>query len=85
MGASQTSIVVYGASWCPDAQRARQFFDERNLSYDWHDIDEEPDAKSFVLMTNQGKIIVPTILFPDGSILVEPTNDELAEKLAAGD
>ena len=30
---------------------------------------------------NHGKRIIPTILFPDGSFLVEPTNAELARKL----
>ena len=30
---------------------------------------------------NNGKQIIPTIVFPDGSVLVEPSNAELADKL----
>lgn len=74
-------IVVYGASWCPDALRARRFFDERGVGYRWIDIDEDSEARDFVSKTNSGQVIIPVIVFPDESILVEPSNDEIAEKM----
>ncbi|MDQ1240237.1 MAG: mycoredoxin, partial [Thermodesulfobacteriota bacterium] len=73
--------VMYGAAWCPDAKRSRRFLEEHNLDYQWIDIDENPQAKEYVKKVNQGKVIIPTIRFPDGSILVEPSNEQLAEKL----
>jgi mycoredoxin len=76
-------IVVYGASWCPDARRARRFFDEEGVEYAWIDIDEDKDARDFVRKTNDGKIVIPVIFFPDRSILVEPSNYELAKKMEA--
>ena len=45
-------IVVYGASWCPDARRARRFFDEQGVEYTWIDIDEDSEARNFVRETN---------------------------------
>jgi len=78
---SGQAIVMYGASWCPDARRARKFFDEHDVTYQWRDIDEDPDAKAFVKQTNNGSVVVPTIVFLDGSILVEPSNQELGGKL----
>ena len=45
------------------------------------DIAQDPEAIAYVEEVNQGQRIVPTIVFPDGSILVEPSNAELAEKL----
>jgi glutaredoxin-like protein len=74
-------IVVYGASWCPDARRARRFFDEQGVAYEWIDIDEDREASNFVRETNGGQSVIPVIVFPDKSILVEPSNYEVAKKL----
>ncbi len=74
-------IVVYGTTWCPDCKRAKQFLGEHRLQYDWVDIEQDPEAMAYVEEINQGKRIVPTIVFPDGGLLVEPSNAELADKL----
>lgn len=74
-------IVLYGAHWCPDCRRSKQFLGEHQIPYTWVDIEQDPDAESLVISTNGGKRIVPTIVFPDGSFLAEPANAELAEKL----
>ncbi len=74
-------IRLYGAAWCPDCRRAKQFFGEQRIHYDYIDIEHDPNAMLLVEQINQGKRIIPTILFPDGSILVEPSNAELASKL----
>jgi len=76
-------IVVYGASWCPDARRARRFFEEHGIAYRWIDIDQDSAARDFVKETSGGQIIIPVIVFPDESILVEPTNYDLAQKMEA--
>jgi glutaredoxin-like protein len=74
-------IVVYGTEWCPDCTRARGLLERNDIAYSWIDVDKERRADAFVRSVNQGKRSVPTILFPDGSILVEPTNQNLADKL----
>ena len=74
-------IKLYGAPWCSDCRRAKQFLDEQRVSYDWIDIDRDPQAVAVVKKANAGKRIVPTIIFPDGSFLAEPSNAQLAEKL----
>ena len=78
---AEQRVRVFGASWCGDSIRAKRFLDERRVSYDWVDVDEDESALDYVLQVNQGKRKTPTILFPDGSILVEPGNLELARKL----
>ena len=45
------------------------------------DIDQDEDARAYVQQVNDGKQIIPTIIFEDGSLLVEPSNAELAAKL----
>ncbi len=74
-------IVVYGTTWCPDCRRAKQFLGEQRIPYRWVDIERDAKALAYVETINNGMRIVPTIVFPDGSVLVEPTNAELAAKL----
>jgi thioredoxin reductase (NADPH) len=78
---TQPQISVYGAPWCPDCQRSKQFLNEQRVPYQWHDIDQDEAARAYVQEANDGKQIIPTIVFQDGSILVEPSNAELADKL----
>ena len=74
-------ITVYGAPWCPDCKRAKQFLGEQRVPYNWVDIDQDESGRQYVQQANDGKQIIPTIVFEDGSILVEPTNAEMAAKL----
>jgi thioredoxin reductase (NADPH) len=78
---TQAQIVFYGAHWCPDCHRAKQFLGEHQIPYQWVDIEQNPEGEKHVLRKNNGKRIIPTIEFSDGSILAEPTNAELAAKL----
>ena len=75
------TIRMYGAAWCPDCRRAKTFFGEQRVHYEYIDIEQFPDAVADVERINNGMRSIPTILFPDGSILVEPSDDELATKL----
>ncbi|MCI0904257.1 MAG: FAD-dependent oxidoreductase [Chloroflexi bacterium] len=77
----QPKITVYGAPWCPDCRQSKQFLGEQRVPYNWVDIDEDEEGRKRVQELNDGKQIIPTIVFEDGSILVEPSNAELAAKL----
>ena len=74
-------IKFYGTSWCGDCRRAKAVFAELQVSYMWIDIDQNPQAAVFVQQVNRGLRRVPTIIFPDGSILVEPDSERLRAKL----
>ena len=75
-------IKMYGTVWCGDCTRAKAFMDEHNVDYDWTNVDEETQFVELVLQINNGERRVPTMVFPDGSVLVEPSNQELAKKLS---
>lgn len=77
----KNDIVVYGAHWCPDCRRSKLFLGEHQIPYQWVDIEEDQEAEQFIVEKNNGKRIIPTIFFADGTMLVEPTNSELAQKL----
>ena len=76
-----SGIMIYSTIWCPDCKRAKQFFGEQRVAYTNVDIEQDKKAMSFVEEVNNGMRIIPTIIFPDGEILVEPSNAQLAEKL----
>jgi len=75
------TIICYGTIWCPDCHRTRRLFDDYNIPYQWVNIDRDPQAEAFVKKVNNGNRSVPTIVWPDGSILVEPSRKDLARKL----
>jgi thioredoxin reductase (NADPH) len=74
-------ITVYGAPWCPDCRRSKSFLMEQRVPFAWIDIDTDAEGLRFVEDLQDGGRTIPTIVFPDGSHLLEPSNAELAEKL----
>jgi glutaredoxin-like protein len=75
------AIIVYGTDWCGDCHRTRRFLDRNQIFYQWIDADADPRASALVRALNKGRRSVPTLVFPDGSVMVEPSNLELARKL----
>ena len=72
---------MYGAGWCADCKRSREWFKSNNIEYDYIDIDSVEGAADKVAEINKGLKSIPTIIFADGSILVEPSNAQLAKQL----
>lgn len=75
------TIVMYSTNWCGDCKRSKAWFDTNKIPYQEINIDKNQEALQFVQRVNQGNTSVPTIVFPDQSILVEPSNEELEEKV----
>ncbi len=78
---NQDKIMLYGATWCPDCKRSKNFLLKNEIDYEWIDVDDNEEATAYVEKINNGLRIIPTIIFPDGDILVEPSDVELGEKL----
>jgi mycoredoxin len=76
-------ILMYTTTWCSDCRRAKKVFAARGVPYTEINIEEEPEAAEQVKRLNNGMQSVPTIVFADGSILVEPSNPVLEAKLAS--
>lgn len=75
-----TQIVMYTTKYCSDCLRAKKFFEENNITYKNIGLEDNPDATEFVTKINNGFRSVPTIVFPDSSLLVEPSWEELKRK-----
>ena len=73
-------IIMYSTQYCSDCMRAKAFFEANDIPYERVLIEGNPEATEFVMKMNNGYKSVPTIIFPDGSVLVEPTWKQLTEK-----
>jgi mycoredoxin len=73
-------IKMYATTWCGDCRFARRWFDTHGIPYEYINIEEDEAAAELVQKVNGGMRSVPTIVFPDGSVLVEPSARELAAK-----
>ncbi len=62
-------------------KKGKKILDEYQIDYEYINIDRNPEGEKLVKQINKGFRSVPTIIFPDGSIIVEPTNEELKSKL----
>ena len=74
---SPSQIVMYTTEWCPDCRRAKFFMKRKNIGFLEIDVNQDKQAEAFVKEQNNGYRSVPTIIFPDGSKMVEPSTDEL--------
>lgn len=73
-------IKVYGTGWCPDTARSKRLLARLGIVYDWLDVEHDDAACAELLKINEGKKTFPTIIFPDGSIMREPHDEELEKK-----
>ncbi len=76
----QTKIKMYATTWCGDCRMAKHWFDGHGIAYEYINIEKDERAAAEVLRLNKGIRSVPTIVFPDGTVLVEPSGRELAAK-----
>jgi mycoredoxin len=70
-------ILVYYAPWCGDCRVAKRIFEQHDLQYCLVNIDDDKVARQKVQEINGGYRSIPTILFPSGTVVVEPTGPEL--------
>ncbi len=82
-GRAAAPIRVYATAWCPDCALARRVLDDFHAPYSWTDITGNDEAIAYVASVNGGNRSVPTIVFPDGNTMTEPSSRELAAALLA--
>src|SRR6266571_4307606 len=78
---AHTNIKVYGTYWCSDCKRTKKFLGEQRIHYDFINIEEDLEGQAIVRELQKGGMTIPTIVFDDGSVLIEPSNAEVAAKL----
>lgn len=74
---------MYGAEWCGDCRRSKRFMDENKVNYNYIDVEADASASEKVIEINGGMRSIPVIVFPDGSHLTEPSDNDLKAKLVS--
>ena len=74
-------ITVYGADWCGDCRRTKRWLDASGTPYTWIDRDADPALRA--RMADAGYLAIPVVVIPGGTVLVEPSDRQLAEAVAA--
>jgi mycoredoxin len=74
-------IVMYTTPWCGDCRQAKRVFAALGVPVHEIDLQQHPEAAQRVREVNHGMQRVPTIVFPDDTVLVEPGARELEAKL----
>jgi mycoredoxin len=75
-------LTMYSTSWCGYCFRLKSQLDREGIAYEVVDIERNPAAAEFVMGVNGGNQTVPTVRFPDGSALTNPTIVQVKAHLA---
>ena len=76
-------MTMYSTVWCGYCRRLKDQMDRAGISYEVVDIEQDPAAADLVMSVNGGNQTVPTLFFPDGSALTNPSLRDVQEKLVA--
>ncbi len=77
------ALTIYSTTWCGPCRRLKSQIAREGIPYTNVDIDENPEAASFVMSVNGGNQTVPTVVFADGSTLTNPSLIEVKSRLAS--
>ena len=78
-----SALTMFSTQWCGYCRRLKRQLDSAGVTVEIVDIEQRPDAAEFVMSVNGGNQTVPTVLFPDGTALTNPSLAEVQAKLAA--
>jgi mycoredoxin len=73
---------MYSTSWCGYCHRLKSQFDREGIGYQVIDIEKDETAAEYVRSVNGGNQTVPTVVFPDGTSLTNPTIIQVKQRLA---
>ncbi|WP_020575858.1 mycoredoxin [Actinopolymorpha alba] len=77
------TITMYSTPWCGYCRRLKGQLDRAGIAYVEVDIEQNPDAADLVAKVNGGNKTVPTVVFPDGSALTNPSLAQVQARLVA--
>jgi mycoredoxin len=72
---------MYTTRWCAFCKRLKSQLARDGIEITEVDIEREPGAAEYVMSVNGGNQTVPTVVFPDGSALTNPSAAQVKERL----
>ena len=76
-----SKISFYSTDWCSDCFRSKALLKKHNVSFTEINVDKDLEANEYIKVLQNQQRRIPTIVFEDGSFLVEPSDPELEQKL----
>lgn len=74
---SVSDVTMYSTVWCGYCRRLKAQLDRAGITFREVDIEHDAAAAAFVAGVNGGNQTVPTVLLANGSVLTNPTIDEI--------
>lgn len=78
---NKKKVVLFGTDGCHDCQRGKKILGDNKIEYEYVNLEKHPECIEAMLKINGGLQLTPTILFPNGKVLAEPSDEELKETL----
>jgi mycoredoxin len=72
---------MYTTRWCAFCKRLKSQLARDGIEMTEVDIEREPGAAEYVMSVNGGNQTVPTVVFPDGTALTNPSAAQVKERL----
>ncbi len=77
------TVTMYSTTWCGYCRRLKSQMDREGIEYAEINIEQDPESAAFVEKANGGNQTVPTVLFPDGTTLTNPSLAQVKQKIGA--
>jgi mycoredoxin len=74
-------VTMYSTPWCGYCRRLKTQMDREGIAYAEIDIEADPAAADYVMSVNGGNQTVPTVVFPDGTALTNPSLVQVKNQL----
>lgn len=75
-------VTMYSTPWCGYCRRLKSQMEREGIAFAEVDIEQNPASADYVMSVNGGNQTVPTLLFPDGSALTNPSIAQVKAQLA---
>ena len=75
-------LTMYTTQWCAFCRRLKSQLARDGITMTEVDIERDPAAAEYVMGVNGGNQTVPTVVFPDGSVMVNPSAGQVKKRMA---
>jgi mycoredoxin len=77
-----TRLIVYGHNFCGQARRLADLLAKHHIDHEWRDVQDDSRFRDELRQLARGYLSVPTVIFPDGTVMVEPWPEAVLTKLS---